>query len=420
MNSASLSPAAPRWPLPSPRVCELLRQGAEIALNAPQAWLDEIDQASVPTDDLKFVAEDPVLMAASRRATRSSLTHWAAANIERPGAPVPPHISPDMLSNARELVRRQATDLIFNAARSMQSAAWQLWMTIAFSLTSDPAELRELLDVSARSIAAFIDGTMEQINAFMKAEREAQMRGTLVDRRDLVTRILEGVAMDEREASQRLDYPLGHKHHAAVIWCEEAETELGQLETSARILADWAGSSPLLMVIANAATLWVWASADGRELTLSRLNQALQALPGVRMTLGSGDRGIDGFRRAHLEALSTQRMLGRLRADAQVVSFDQVRLVSLMSHDAEACRQFVSHTLGALSTAPESLQITLLTYLQTGCNLTETAQRLHTHRNTLLRRLARAEELLPAPLASNRVHIAAALEALNWSGHRGR
>ncbi|MGE5452973.1 MAG: hypothetical protein ACM3VZ_14155 [Acidobacteriota bacterium] len=118
MKPARVRPQAARWSPPSPRVRDLLRQGAEIALSAPQAWLDEIDQASLATDVLKFVADDPVLMAASRRATRASLIHWAAANIEKPGAPVAPYVSADMLANARELVRRGATDLIFNASRA--------------------------------------------------------------------------------------------------------------------------------------------------------------------------------------------------------------------------------------------------------------------------------------------------------------
>ncbi len=40
---------------------------------------------------------------------------------------------------------------------------------------------------------------------------------------------------------------------------------------------------------------------------------------------------------------------------------------------------------------PYELLRTLLTFLACGCNATLAAQRLHTYRNTLLRRLASAE-----------------------------
>ncbi len=404
---------AAQWETPSPRVRALLSKGAEIALNAPPDWLEEIEQASLAAEGRRPIDEDPVLMAATRRATRASLMHWAVSNIDQPGVPVAPHVSPDMLDNARELVRRGATDLAFNSSRSVQNTAWQLWMNIAFSLTSDPKELQELLVVSAQSIAGFIDGTMMQIAAFMQAEREALMRGTHVDRRELVTRILEGRAVDAQQASQRLGYVLSQTHHAAVLWSEEAGTELQTLEAAAEALVRCGASRDRLTVLANAGTLWVWLAAD-REPDLAQLRHAIRPLPGVRVAIGARGQGVDGFRRSHLQALTTQRLLGRLHTSERVVSFDMVRLVSLMMHDADATRRFVADTLGDLATAPAPLRRALLTYLRCGCNVTEAAEVLHTHRNTLLRRLARAEELLPRPLAEQRIHVAAALEVVSW------
>lgn len=406
-----------KWPLPSPRVRELLRQGADRVLNAPAEWLEEIDLASLSPASMKSLADDPVLMAASRRATRSSLIHWAAANIESPGAPVAPYVPADMLSNARELIRRGETDLMFNASRAAQGTAWQQWMVIAFELTSDAQELRELLDVSARSIAAFIDGNMEALAAFIKAEREERMRGTHVERRELVAAIVEGTGINAQHAGQRLGYNLEQKHHAAVIWSEEADTQLATLELAGKALVRCASSRHSLAVIANAATLWVWTTAE-KPVDLQQLLMAIKGLPGVRLAIGSTGQGMEGFRRAHLDALTTQRVLGRLHSDARVVNFDMVRLVALMTRDPKASQQFVTHTLGSLATAPPVLRRALLTFLSSGCNATQAADQLHTHRNTLLRRLARAEELLPRPLEHNRIHVAAALEALSWTAEQ--
>ena len=409
--------SALKWPLPSARVRELLRQGADQVLNAPAQWLEEIDLASVSPKSMKTLADDPVLMAASRRATRSSLIHWAAANIENPGAPVSPYIPGDLLSNARELILRGETDLMFNASRAAQGTAWRQWMQIAFELTADPAELRELLDVSARSITDFIDANMEALAAFIKAEREERMRGTHVERRELVTAIVEGAPINAPHASQRLGYQLEQAHHAAVIWSEEADTQLATLEQAAKALVRCAGGRHALTVIANAATLWVWTTAD-KPVDLQPLLMALKSLPGVRLAMGSTGQGSEGFRRAHLDALTTQRVLGRLHSDARVVNFDMVRLVALMTRDQKAAQHFITHTLGNLVSAPVVLRRALLTFLSCGCNATQAAEQLHTHRNTLLRRLTRAEELLPRPLEDNRIHVAAALEALSWTAEQ--
>lgn len=85
-----------------------------------------------------------------------------------------------------------------------------------------------------------------------------------------------------------------------------------------------------------------------------------------------------------------------------------------MAQDAKAARFYTSQTLGELASSSPVLQRSLLSFLAHGCNLTATAEALHTHRNTLLRRLARAEELLPRPLADHRLDVGAALELLTW------
>lgn len=419
MNSPFPPATHARWPQPSARVCELLRQGATIVLNAPPEWLEEVDQASISSHSPHLAIDDPVIIAGARRVIRSSLIHWAEANIKHPGAPVAAHIPADMQANARELVRRGNTEQMFNSSRMVQNTAWQFWMQIVFTLTRDPAELQELLAVSARSIASFIDANMEGIATFMKAEREQRLRSSHVDRRELVTLILDGVAVSPQQASQRLGYNLEQQHHAAIVWSEESESELAGLEAAAQALARCAAARQTLTVMVNTATLWVWISGD-KMIDIDALRGATQGLPAVRMAIGSAGPGIEGFRRAHLDALTAQRVLARLRAGARIVHFDMVRLVSLMAPDPESLRQFVSHTLGELATAAPVLRRTLHTFLACGCNATLAAERLHTHRNTLLRRLARAEELLPHALAHQRIPIAAALEAMAWTTEEHR
>ncbi|GGY85343.1 PucR family transcriptional regulator [Marinobacter zhanjiangensis] len=403
----------------SPAVLELLRQGAERVLSSPVEWLNKIDNASMRTDSPVAVAEDPVLAAATRRANRGSLTHWALANVEKPGAPVPPYISEDMKSNARELVRHGVPELMFSAAQAAQNAAWNLWMKVAFELTGDPDQLRQLLELSSRSINAFVEANMEGVAAIMHDEREKLIRSSQVDRRELISRVLEGDLASVQRLNVQLKYAVDQPHLAAIIWCEDPNVELSRLESVAGAFARYAGTSEVLTIAANSATLWVWCHAKV-PVDLPRMDQYLASLSGVFVTVGSHGSGLDGFRRSHLEAATTQRVFGRLRPKSRIISFDQIRLVSLMSEDPEATRQFVSHTLGDLVLAGAELQQALLTYLCHGCNAAQATRQLHTHRNTLLRRLARAEELLPRPLAENRIHVGAALELLTWSNGQKR
>lgn len=401
----------PPWPKPSERIRELMRRGAERALRAPPAWLEEIDAATLSSEHMPVVSADPVLAAATRRANLSNLLHWAAANVRDPGAPVAPNISPDVVGVARDLVRRGVAESALHAYRTGQNAAWLRWMSIAFELTSDPDELRELLDVSARSISAFIDGSIAAIAAQMNAERDELARGTYAERREVVALVLDGAPITAASASHRLGYDLAQSHRAAVIWNEAAASDLGMLERTAEAVAEALGAHRPLVVVASAATLWVWIAAGG-ELDRDRLRVSLDGH--IRVALGGRGTHIDGFRRSHFEALTTQRMLARLGADARIATFDDVRLASLVTHAPDEARAFIAHALGPLADAPDELRTSLRIFLAEGCNASAAAELLHTHRNTLLRRLARAEELLPRPLAANRIDVAVALEILRW------
>jgi DNA-binding PucR family transcriptional regulator len=399
------------WELPSPRVRELIRRGAQVALNPPAEWLEELDRATLSGPSRQKLAEDPVLAAATRRANRSNLVFWAAANLRAPGGRVPANLGDAPLAVARDLVRRGLNESALDAYRVGQGVALRLWTQIAFTLTSEPEELRELLDVSCRSISAFVDDTVAAISEQMSREREALTQGTHAERREVVSLLLDGAPIPRQRAEQQLGYRLTGRHTAAIVWSEDPGTELGALDRVADQVSAGVGHRSLT-VLAAAGTRWVW--MHGRP-DVTRLRAGL-TFPAVRVALGSTATGIDGFRRSHLDALTVQRMLARLSSPQQLATHEEVELVALLTADPERAEHFVKRTLGDLETAGPEVTEAVRVYIAAECNASHAAARLPTHRNTLLRRLARADQLLPRPLADNVVNVGAALEVLRWRG----
>ncbi len=402
------------WTRPSEAVRELMRKGAELAQALPPEWVERLNQSLFSSPEDARLLEDPVILAACRRANRAELLHWANANLQRPGEPVEPYVSADMVDTARELARRGLSELLMNVARSTQNAAWDLWMKMAFSLTQDPVVLEEFLEVSSRSISEFIDSNMRVVTQIILEEKSAQAHDDPVDKRSLVSRLLDGRDVEAEQFGRRLGYSLAQRHHACLVWSETPDAEIRPLEDMARALAQLTGTVAPLIVFAGPATLWAWSNA-AKPLDLNLLQDVARQFPKIRAAIGSAGAGMNGFRRSHLEALTTQRLMGRLAGSPAVATIDQVRMVSLMTQDARAARQFVLSTLGRLATEPTVLQHSLHAFLANGCNITQTAEVLGTHRNTLLRRLERAQDLLPIPLADHRIQIAAALELVIWS-----
>lgn len=398
---------------PTDRVRELIRRGAELVLHPPPEWLDELDAATLTGPHRQQVADDPVLAAAIRRTNRSNLRHWAAANIRAPGERVPANLGEVPLAVARDLVRRGLDDAMLGAYRSGQSVALRYWIQVAFTLTTDLAELRALLDVSSRSIATFVEDTVAAVAGQMERERAHLTSGTHAERREAVTLLLDGAPISRQRAQQRLGYHLDGDHCAAVLWSEVTDVDLAALDRAADLLGTSAGDPRPLTVVASAATRWVWVHG---EPDLARLRAAAAEIPAVRLALGRRRADLDGFRRSHHEALTAQRMLARLTSPRQIATYADVELVALLTTDRERADQFVTNVLGDLETALPELREAVRAFIAAGCNATAAAAHLYTHRNTLLRRLARAERLLPTPLAANLIPIGAALDVQHWRG----
>ena len=136
------------WRRPSTRVRGLIRQSAQLIVNARPEWLEELDSAVLGANPI--IAADPELAAAVSRSNQANLFFWATANVRDPGAPVPPNTGPEPMTVVRELVRRGLDTFSLDAYRVGEGVAWRRLMESAFELTSDPAELQEFLDVCSR------------------------------------------------------------------------------------------------------------------------------------------------------------------------------------------------------------------------------------------------------------------------------
>jgi len=176
-----------------------------------------------------------------------------------------------------------------------------------------------------------------------------------------------------------------------------------------------------LSVLASTATRWLWvpvAAGTDAAVDTAAMLRSIGSARDVRVAIGSCGDGVEGFRRSHFDALTTQQMMVRLKSPQQIAFFADIQLVALITTDADRAAGFVKHVLGDFESAGPELQDTVRTFIDEQCNASRAAARLYIHRNTLIRRLARADELLPTPLAECIVNVAVALDVLRWRGLR--
>jgi DNA-binding PucR family transcriptional regulator len=407
------------WNPPPARVAALMQAAAarllEGDVEARLAAVDEASLAAAPTE----VRNDPALVVSMRASTRANLLHWVRQVLADPTAPVPPSLRPESVELARDLVRRGLDARALDTYRAGQNAAWQQWMDVCFALTGDVAELRMLLEHSARSIFGYVDATAASITALVDAERDVLVGTTHAQRLETVGLVLEGAPIAVDVASTRLGHDVRRRQLAAVLWRDPGAADDGRLERAAEAVARALAVPRPLTVVASALSLWVWYVVEGPP-DAGALDAVLARHPGVRLALGGVAAGLDGFRRSHLDAIETQRLMMRSPAPLRVSTYDDVRVAALLAGDEARAYAFVDRVLGDLAGADPALLATLRTYLREGSSATRTARALYTHRNTVLNRLARARALLPAPLERHPLAVGLALELVHWLGPRSR
>jgi DNA-binding PucR family transcriptional regulator len=406
--------SASSWQPPSERVAALIRSAAAAFIEDPGVLFADVDRAVLAAAPTQLAA-DPAITSATVATDHANILHWARSNVRRPGAPVEANLSPEVVDLARDIVRRGLDDTTLNTYRIGQNAAWLAWMQRAFALTDDPGELRELLDVTSRSIFAFVDQTVAGLRELIDSEREQLVGGAHAQRMETVSLILQGAPITSARASSRLRYELSRQHTAAVLWSEAGVADQVELERAADALAAASGARSPFTVVATSRSLWVW-YADAGPVDRAEVLAHLEDSPGVRVAVGTTASGIDGFRRGHLDALVTQRLMSRISADERIATYQDIELVALAAQDEDRTTEFLTRTLGDLATADPELRETLRVYIREQFSASRAARALFAHRNTVLNRLVRARELLPAPLDQRGLQVGLALEIAHWLG----
>ncbi|WP_229739735.1 helix-turn-helix domain-containing protein [Nocardia rhizosphaerihabitans] len=396
-----------RWPRPSRRIAELMRDIAERLLASTSVAVDEVLAAAHQDAEYRALVEDPQLAAADRQMSKAYFRHWMSATLQNPGARVEPCVDPEVLQFARDLVRRGLDMHDLGSWRGAQHGAWDLWVDACFAATTDVDELRDLMKVSERSMVTFIDDSIAALDAYVEQERADLARGANAERHSTVQLLLEGAPIGRALAESRLGYALTGSHVAAIIWSDSADEATG-LDAAAEAVMRICAAPRRFTLNASATALWVWVPTD-MVPSAETAEDALAAHPGIHVAFGRCGRDLDGFRRSHMDASAAQRLLTRMGSARPVVRYEDVALVSVLTADMAQADQFVTDTLGDLATADPVLRQTVLTYVRERFNGSAAAERMFTHRNTIERRLARADQLLPVPLADNAASVVAAL-----------
>ena len=396
------------WRTPSPRAQEIIRAATSALIADPTELFETVDAAVLASQPRSTLA-DPELTEAIRTSNRSNLVHWATANLGAPGLPVLPNRAEETLGLARIIARRGIEDTSRVAYSAGQNAVWTVWMTTVFSVTDDPAELHEVLDISARSTFAFVEGMLELLRREIERERGQVLSAENLQRLSVITRLIDGGF--SARLVRELRYAVDLYAQTAVVLTLPAGSErlLAWVEEVATTLSPRLRRRPLSVVV-DAGTVWAWFPSDLLEERLDLVlgeTLAARAPAQARAAVGPTLAGFDGFR-----ALRDAQAAAEV-AHEPVVTYAEVILATLVRGEPDRARAFISSRIGGLDREEREL---LRAYLAARGSPTRAAAATYSHRNTVIERIRRMEPRLGAPLRGGELELALALELDRFLG----
>jgi hypothetical protein len=260
----------------------------------------------------------------------------------------------------------------------------------------------------------YIDRVIEGLIDIYRTERQRWQERSDAAHAAQVRAVLAGEELTISVAEQMLGVALRGWHTAAVAWVN-SDSAAAQLGTVGLLLTEASGRTPMT-VYADASTIWAWMFFPGRpSVDVDRLAARLTKHDRLRIALGEPGTGLAGFRSSHEEALRARQVAEiDARPTQQLYPHAQVALAGLLIDQRDAVRLWVQRTLGELAREDKTmarLRHTVQVLLEANGSYTEAAARMHVHKNTVLYRVRKAEELLGRPVADDRLAIQVALLA---------
>jgi purine catabolism regulator len=260
---------------------------------------------------------------------------------------------------------------------------------------------------------------LEMAKAKAISDTEKRLRGTFLDRL-----LLGDVSQQEAiRQGERFDHDMTQTHVAIVLrWQGEKLPSNRRLETLVNSAVSTHHASALVWQREKENEVLVFFATDidpkqSIEASMKLAKQFGQEVnrqyPGARAAIGLGQpaRDITAWRNSYRDAVQAVELAARLHTDVPLYIGDLgVYQLILSLSDREKLRDFCDHALGSLEDYDHRQNADLIKTLEAffDChgNLSQTAEKLIVHRNTLLYRMNRINEIAQIDLDRPEIRLA--------------
>lgn len=279
----------------------------------------------------------------------------------------------------------------------------------------------------ARIVAAISQVTDDGIGRFVVDyldERSKLIDSEAMRRRELVKELLSGAGTRSRalaaEIASDFGFDIEDVHTAFMVEHQPHSASAEKAAISRDVRARLRGATTLIHPESHTRTVfWVTTSKEPGPAVIEPIMMILRRFPGAIRAMGEPASGLQGFRKTYFQANDLVAIAPQLPPSKQVMRWSDHALTLTLGSDVERARWFVRSVLGPLSESTEKAaerRVTLQAYLSSGKSLVHAAEERNVHRNTIVYRIQRIEELIGRPLQGQVLDIQCALHLVERFG----
>ncbi|WP_061001673.1 PucR family transcriptional regulator [Mycolicibacterium mucogenicum] len=368
-------------------------------------------------EQLQLILADSVaanvdaFFAAARHGISIDLLHAPAAAIE----------------HARRLAQRDiSANVLVRSYRLGHKAVLKEVLDEVRAAGLEPQLALDVFDVMSTISFNYIDRISQEVVEVYQHARESWLENRNSVRITEIRDLLAGGDVDVDVATVAIRYPLQRTHLAVVLWCDDSEDRLAEME---RLIQQFAASigatdSPLFISV-DRATAWAWVAVPAAVIgeAVTWLGSLVPA-DGPYVAAGTPQSGVAGFRLSHRQAEDARAVAvasGPQRRRFTAFGHRGIALAALLGSNVEALSAWATEVLGPLACSTDSdqrLRETLQAFLKAGGSNKAAAEELHLHTNSVKYRVQRAIERRGRPIEDDRLDVEVALLLCSLFGDR--
>lgn len=383
----------------------VFRKTAENCLQNLEPWVSQLNQVILDIDMPHNDPEYQITLNYLFKMNRLGLIHFLNSLIENPTSLVEPYVTNEIINNKLYSPLMEQLLLFANKENEFSLNYWFEQIKLNFP---DIELSYEIVILSIKIFYGFINSNLAKTHNVFNLNKQSKIRKINTES------IIQSILFDENfffENNNIFNYEMNKPHICIMAW--NKENDLTKSNNALKKISSIYNSSNKIIIDLKGSYTCLWINSDDLKFDFRNVNIFLNS-EGIYAVYSKNSQGILEFKKSYANCLKFKNFFHNKNLTENFYSFNSFNLFLNCLDKNEPVRDFISEHLGKELLKEPNLIHTLNIYIECNLNFSKTSEKIHTHRNTVIWRINKANQLMPKPIEQNLKNIVIALSLLTF------